>query len=124
MGGSFETSESHGSIHLRPIRVPTRKEDIFREVLEMVDALDTWELVSQDTDTGVIVCRRPGGLMTGAADITVRVEGPEGIPSSTVHVKSVTAGGLRSRDKANVIEFVKPFTRRAQPQEDPQLLLF
>jgi hypothetical protein len=112
MAGSFETSDGHGSVHLRPIRVPTRKEDIFREALEMVDALEAWELVSQDPATCTIVCRRPGGLMSGAADITVRVDGPDGIPSSTVHVKSVSQSGLRSRDKANVLEFVKPFTRR------------
>lgn len=112
MGGSFETSDQHGNVHLRPIRVPTRKEEIFRQALEMVEALEAWELVSEDADTGTIVCRRPGGLMAGRADITVRVEGPDGIPSSTVNVRSVTEGGLRSRDKANVLEFVKPFTRR------------
>ncbi len=112
MGGSFETNDGHGSIHLRPIRVPTRKEDIFREALEMVDALDAWELVSQDSETGTIVCRRPGGFLSGPSDITVVVDGPDGIPSSTVNVRSVSQGGLRSRDKANVLEFVKPFTRR------------
>jgi hypothetical protein len=110
--GSFETKDSHSSADLRPVRVPTRKDEIYRQALEMVEALEAWQLVSQDEAAGTIVCRRPGGFLAGEATITVTVAGPEGIPSSTVSVRSESAGGLRSRDKANVAEFVKPFTRR------------
>jgi hypothetical protein len=51
-------------------------------------------------------------LLGAPSRITITVEGPEGIPSATVNVKSVTAHGLRSRDRANVAEFLEPFRRR------------
>lgn len=112
MGGSFETSDSHKSQAHQPIRVPTQKGSIFGAAKEMVEDLADWELVSEDAENHVLVCRRKGGLLGGESTITVRVEGPDGIPSSTVHVRSETEGGLMSRDKANVAEFVKPFFRR------------
>lgn len=109
---SFETSDAHESPDLRPLRVATRREGIYAEVKDMVADLAGWKLVSADDATMSIVCERKGGLLGGAAKITIRVEGPEGIPSATVHVRSESAGGLLARDKANVAEFLRPFTRR------------
>ena len=107
----FETNETHGSRDLQPIKVPTRKEDIYRAAREMVADLE-WEVVGSDDDKLEITCRRKGGLLGGTATILIHVDGPEGIPSATVHVKSTTEGGLLNRDKANVAEFVRPFHRR------------
>jgi hypothetical protein len=94
--GSFETSDSHGNASLKPVRIPSRKEEIYRQALEMVESLENWQVVSKDDDACTIVCKRPGGLLAGTATITVTVDGPEGIPSSTV----------------SVLEFTRPFTRR------------
>lgn len=110
--GSFETDESHSNPSLKPLRVPSRAEGIYDEAKEMVEDLDGWRLVSADDEARVLTCERKGGLLGGTATITIRVEGPDDIPSTTVSVKSETAGGLRSRDKANVMEFTKPFHRR------------
>lgn len=110
--GSFETDESHSNPSLKPLRVASRREGIYEQAREMVEDLDGWAIVSADEETRVLTCERKGGLLGGTATITIRVEGPEGIPSTTVHVRSETAGGLRSRDKANVLEFMKPFHRR------------
>jgi len=112
MAGSFETNENHPSLDLRPIRVPSRKEDIYGAAREMVADLAGWEVIATDDKALSITCRRKGGLLGGTSTIEIRVEGPDGIPSATVNVKSTTEGGLLSRDKANVNDFVKPFNRR------------
>ena len=78
----------------------------------MVADLTAWELVSEDPEARVLVCRRKGGFLRGDALITVRVDGPEGIPSATVTVRSETSGGLLARDRQNVQEFSRPFHRR------------
>lgn len=109
---AFETSEQHSHQHQRPVRVPTLKGDIYNAAVEMAEDLDGWEVLSKDDAELKLTCRRPGGFMKGTATITVWVEGPDGMPSSTVHVRSETEGGLLDRDKANVIEFVRPFHRR------------
>jgi hypothetical protein len=46
--------------------------------------------------------------------VTITVEGPDGIPTSTVHVRSETRGGwpLLASDRRVVLEFMKPFHRR------------
>jgi len=110
--GSFETDEQHSNPSLKPLRVASRKEGIYEQAKEMVSDLDGWTLVSSDDGSFVLVCERKGGLLGGTATITIRVEGPDGIPSTTVHVRSESSGGLRSRDKGNVLEFIKPFHRR------------
>lgn len=79
---------------------------------EMVESLSGWEILSADDAKRVISCRKKGGLFSGESQITIRVEGPDGIPSSTVYVRSESKGGLLSPDKSNVQEFMKPFWRR------------
>ena len=110
--GSFETSDRHSNPAHQPVRVPILKEDVYRSAREMVDDLDAWKLVSADGERLTLRCERKGGLVGGAASITVTIEGPEGVPSATVHVRSESDGGLLSRDRSNVAEFVKPFHRR------------
>ena len=109
---AFETSEQHSHQNQRPVRVPALKGDIYNAAVEMAEDLDGWEVLSKDEGELKLVCRRPGGLLKGTATITVWVEGPDGMPSSTVYVRSETEGGLLDRDKANVVEFVRPFHRR------------
>jgi hypothetical protein len=110
--GSFETSDNHASLDLRPIRVPTRKEDIYGAAREMVEDLSGWEVIESNDEALKLTCRRKGGLLGGTSTIEISVQGPDGIPSATVNVKSTTEGGLLSRDKANVNDFIKPFNRR------------
>ena len=112
MAGSFETSDQHGDQTLRPIRVPSLTSGIYSAAKEMVDDLDSWRLLEAKDDDLTLVCERDRGFVGGKAKITIRVEGPEGVPSSTVHVRSESTGGMLSKDKANIIEFNKPFHRR------------
>jgi len=112
MPRSFETSDQHASTHLRPIRVPVLKNDIYRAAKEMVDDLEAWEIVSESPADGLLVCRKPGGFLGGTATITIRIEGPEDVPSTTVNARSESDGGLLPRDKSNVLEFMKLFNRR------------
>jgi len=110
--GSFETNDAHAHPSLRPLRVPARKEGVYAEARNMVADLAGWQLVAADDRQLVLTCERKGGLLAGPACITVTIEGPDGIPSSTVHVRSVTEKGWISRDRTNVLEFMKPFHRR------------
>lgn len=112
MGGSFETNDKETSQHLRPLRVPSLPSGIYGRAKEMVNDLPDWSLVSEDEASGTLICERKARLLGGTSRITIRVEGPEGIPSTTVSIKSETSGGLLSHDKANVGEFMKPFHRR------------
>ena len=110
--GSFETSDRHSSASHQPIRVPIRKEELFQSAREMVEDLGGWELQSEDAEALVLECVKQGGLLGGTSRITISVEGPDGLPSATVNVRSVTDGGLLASDKSIVAEFVKPFHRR------------
>jgi hypothetical protein len=112
MARSFETDEAHSSRHLRPLRVATRPESVYDEAKTLVEDLPKWKLVQADDARQVLTCSREGGFLAGPSTVTIRVEGPEGIPSCTVHVRSESSGGLRSRDRANVVEFMEPFHRR------------
>ena len=69
MAGSFETNENHASQDLRPIRVPTRKEDIFGAAREMVEDLAGWEVIATDDKALSITCRRKGGLLGGTSKL-------------------------------------------------------
>ncbi|MEM7309452.1 MAG: hypothetical protein AAF682_22405 [Planctomycetota bacterium] len=109
---AFATSDDHKSQNHKPIRVPTLKGGIFASAKEMVEDLSGWELVSEDEEQCVLTCRKQNGFLGGVSTITITVEGPDGIPSTTVHVRSESEGGLIGRDKANVAEFVRPFFRR------------
>jgi hypothetical protein len=108
----FATSDSHTSRHHKPIRVPTQQGNIYRAAKEMIADLPGWTLVSEDEAQGRLVCRKQNGFLGGVSTITIAVEGPAGIPSTTVNVSSESTGGLFPRDKANVAEFVRPFFRR------------
>lgn len=112
MGGTFETDDRHASQHHRPIRVPSRREGIWAAAKEMVTDMEGWTVVSADDEARVLVCRKQGGLLGGTSTLTVTVEGLADVPSTTVHAKSVTEGGLVPRDKANVAGFIKVFHRR------------
>jgi hypothetical protein len=110
--GSFETSDRNSSEYHRPIRLPVRRENIWDALKDMVDDMQGWEVVSMDADRRVAVVRKPGGMMSGTATMTITVEGLEDVPSTTVSARCETEGGLMGRDKANVAEFIKVFHRR------------
>jgi len=112
MGRSFESSEEHAQFHLKPLRVPSRADGVHEEARNMVEDLPNWSIVAADDARHVLTCRREGGLLSGAATVTITCAGPEGIPSTTVSVRSESTGGLFSRDRANVLEFMVPFHRR------------
>jgi len=108
----FETSDGNARAELRPLRVAMRREDLFAEARTMVEDLPRWKLERADEAALELVARRAGGLLGGESVVTLRVEGPEGIPSATLHVASTTQGGLLGNDKNVVLEFMTPFTRR------------
>ncbi len=110
--GQFETSLEHQSPNHRPIAVPARKGDIFGAAKEMCADLDGWEIIKVEEESLTLHCRRKNGLLGGTSEITVRVEGPDDLPSSTTYVSSSSSGGLLSKDKGIVGEFVKRFTMR------------
>jgi hypothetical protein len=108
----FQTSDDHGRAELRPLRVAMRREELFAEARTMVEDLPRWTIERADEAALELVARRAAGFLGGESRVTIRVEGPEGIPSATLHVSSTTAGGLFSNDKNVVLEFLTPFTRR------------
>ena len=112
MASSFESSDSHGQQHLKPLRVPSLRDGIYSTAKELIDDLPGWQLVGEDEATGTLTCERKARPLSGTSKVTVKVEGPEGVPSTTVTLKSETEGGLRKCDKANIIEFMKLFHRR------------
>jgi hypothetical protein len=50
--------------------------------------------------------------MSKDSNIRVWVEGPEGVPNSQTHCSSESSGGIFSKDKANVAEFVRKLYMR------------
>ncbi len=80
----------------------------------MASDLPRWELVNADDERLTITCKRRQGFWFGTSTITISVEGPDGMPSSTLNVRSETTGGWPgcARDRANVLEFMTPFHRR------------
>ena len=114
MGGSFATSDEHSRLELKPLRVAIRKEDVYAEARNLAADLPGWRIVSADDERQVLVCERRGGVLSGTSTVTITFEGPEGIPSTTVNARSVSTGGLPglARDRAAVLEFMRPFHRR------------
>ena len=112
MRAFFETSESHTQPHLKPLRVAMRVDAVWDEAKSLVADLPGWSVTSADDKQFVLLCKRRKRFLSGDATITIRCEGPADIPSTTVHVRSESAGGLIARDKANIIEFIVPFERR------------
>ena len=111
MAGSFQTDDAHGE-DFAPVRAAILSENVFQEAQNLVHDLPGWTLVDVDDAGMVMSCQRKGGLISGASQIIIRCEGPAGLPSCTITVHSTSQGGLRSRDRANVAEFVRPFRRR------------
>ena len=112
MAGAFESNDSHAEQLLKPLRVPSRHEDIFQAAKEMVDDLPGWDLVSEDPSKGVLTCRRKARMLGGESTVTIHVDGPDEVPSTTVVLRSETASGMLSHDRKNVLEFMKLFYRR------------
>ena len=110
--GRFETKLEHSSRWHQPVRVPINKGDVFGAAREMVDDLPGWRVQALDEVALTITCEKKGGFLAGTAEIVIRVEGPDGIPNSETHCTSVSSGGLLSRDKSNVAEFVRKFWMR------------
>jgi hypothetical protein len=109
---SFATDDAHAHPDLKPVRVPIRRETVYEEAVDLAGRLPGWSIASADDRTRVIVCKRSGGLLAPAATITIRVDGPEGLPSATVTCVSESERALFARDRRNVLEFMTPFHRR------------
>ncbi len=113
MMGSFQTSDDRKGEAHRPVRVPILVPEVYQAAREMVEDLKGWKLLGADDERHELRCEVSGGFLGGTSQVTVTVEGPgDGIPSATVHVKSESDGGLFSRDKSIVADFVRPFRRR------------
>ncbi len=112
MSTHFETSEGHAQAHLRPLRVAMRIDAVYEEARDLVHDLPGWSVESADEAAYTLVCTRRKRLLSGGSTITIRCVGPAGVPSAVVHVRSESTGGWIARDKANVLEFLVPFTRR------------
>jgi hypothetical protein len=112
MRRSFETSDLHAQFHAKPLRVAIRVDGVYEEARNMVEDLPHWSIVSADGARHVLTCRREGGLVSAASNVTITCSGPDDLPSTTVNVRSESDGGLFSRDRANVLEFMVPFHRR------------
>ena len=110
--GKFETSDGHSGRWHRPLRVPVLKQDIFAAAREMCADLGSWKILEVDETALTITCERPNGLLGGTSRIVVRVDGPDGIPSSETNVVSQSTGAVLPKDKAIVTEFVKKFSMR------------
>tara|TARA_R110002126_G_scaffold25583_3_gene87469 strand:+ start:15347 stop:15688 length:342 start_codon:yes stop_codon:yes gene_type:complete len=110
--GSFETAESNSNRWHQPVRVPSEKSGIFGAAKEMAEDMPGWKLESVDEERLEIHSTRANGALGGTSKITVRVEGPEGIPNSSTHCRSESSGGFLSRDKKNVAEFIQKFWMR------------
>lgn len=112
MAGSYRTTDDAARVPLRTLRVPQRVEGIWAEAKTLAEDLPGWRVVSVDEERRVLTCERARGFLGGRATVTITVEGPDDVPSATVHVESTSEGGLLSRDKANVAEFLGPLHRR------------
>ncbi len=111
---SFESSDLHTHPRLQPLRVALTKQGLFEEAATMAKDLGRrgWRVLSVDESKLSIECERRGGFLRGNARITLQVEGPDGVPSAVLHVRSHTPNALWPRDRANVLEFMVPFHRR------------
>ena len=104
--GRFETDGAAGQKWLQPVAVPTNKDDVLGAVRELLDDLDGWNVASVDEESRVVIVTKENGFLGGTSTITIRVDGPDGIPSSETHVVS-ESDGLISRDKKNVSTFCR-----------------
>ena len=109
---AFQTSDAHAAHELRPVRVAALSAGVFEEARTLAAELPGWRVLESDEPSGRIVCSKQNGLLRGSARITISVESPPGIPSTTVQVNSISSGGLFHPDRQNVAQFVRPFQRR------------
>jgi hypothetical protein len=108
----FESSDSQADLRLKPLRVPRLKDGIFSEAVDLLEALPGWSVVSKDEAKGLIECTRKARLLGGEARVTISFEAPEGVPSTTVKMRSESKGGLLNHDKQNVLEFMEKLRQR------------
>lgn len=107
---SFSTSPDAGSKWHRPVSVPSNREGVFGTVRELMDDLG-WPIESVDESACTLVATKKNGPLGGTSRITVKVTGPDGIPSSDTNVTSESEA-LWSRDKANVATFQRKLWMR------------
>ena len=112
MASTFQTEDRHAQQLLKPLRVAGTQASVFQEARNLASELPGWKVLEVDESKLSIRCERAGGFLRGAALVTITVEGPAGIPSATVNVRSETRGGPFARDRANVLEFMRRFERR------------
>jgi hypothetical protein len=114
MGGTFATSDAHARTELKPLRVPIRKQDVYAEARNLASELPGWRILAADDARLVLTCERRRGPLGGTSTITLSFEGPAEMPSTIVNAVSVSAGGFPgfARDRANILEFMRPFHRR------------
>lgn len=112
MSDAFDSDERESDPDLQPLRVPMRREELYAEAKDMVADLAGWELVRADDASLTLHCRLAKSFLRGPSEVTIRVDGPEGIPSASVTLRSETRGGFLPRDRANVQAFMRPFRRR------------
>ena len=116
MGGSFATNDAERNPDLRPVRAPQRFEEVWDEARNLASDLPGWRIVEEDSDRKVLVCERAGSFLAPASKVTFHFESPAGIPSTTVNARSESSGGLPGlhRDRARVLEFMRPLHRRVK----------
>ncbi len=112
MASVFETNDSESNPLLRPLRVPSLGEGILKAARELVDDLPDWKLIEADEQAGRLVAERAARILSAKSKVTIRVESPEGVPSTTVSLRSESDGGLRKGDRANALEFMRLLMRR------------
>ena len=112
---SFETSDSNAAQEHRPVRVAALQAGVFEEARTLVSELPGWSIVAVDEARGRIECQKRNGFLGGSSRITITLESPPGIPSTTVNLRSESSGGIFPRDRQNVAQFVRPFHRRVIP---------
>jgi len=109
---SFSTGDDHPGRWHQPVSVPVNKTDAFHAACEMVDDLEGWSDVVIDKEALTLTCVCKGGLLSKDSNVRIWVEGPEGVPNSQTHCSSESSGGIFSKDKANVAEFVRKLYMR------------
>ncbi|MEO6711269.1 MAG: hypothetical protein ABI054_06045 [Planctomycetota bacterium] len=109
---SFQTSDSNSAAELRPVRAAALQAGVFEEAKTLVSELPGWSLIAADEAQGRIECSKRNGFLCGTSRITITLESPAGIPSTTVNLRSESSGGLFHRDRQNIAQFVRPFHRR------------
>lgn len=115
----FQTTDDAAS-GLRPVRVAALPAGVVEEARNLASELPGWRVLradevqaSADGFAGeTIHCERVNTFPFGRTRVTIRVEAPPGIPSTTVTLRCESNGAWISRDRAVAAEFLRPFVRR------------